>query len=849
MNYSEFQNQTSSEKITLAIVNASKRLMGWSLHSGSVYKIENFDIQSIVSIEDSGTAYTEVASIGAVTASKFYNDRTNKILYLRTTGSDNPNGRFLSLNFRLFFSNSPIALPYDLNEGFEVFFEPLIQSTSQFGVEIDTIDQNSEALEGKGNLTLINDQDFWPANFDKLYFDNQSVRIYSYNRDLEPSEAKLIFRGKIEKKTYTSQKITFSLNDTLSELRSPISLGTIADLGARTGADLADARQRLVMGRVFGHRPVNIDQVLDGYPMEGTVSIDFDSVNLVGTDTEFLNELSPDDQIVLNGVNYTIATVTDDENATLTESYADSLGLTDSTAYLLPEKPKRWMNRVWHIAGHPLRQPVATVAAGSSILRLVVEDNVDIYPDDWISVGPVETGNLVQVESTVGDRIINLKTSLAFVPAIGSEIIRPCVQNVRINDIQLAFWDDYTVDPEEATITLRTTAESNAAPVRFLASNLTFTNTSRTVTGSGLKGIIQPGYMVGVAGNAVFFEVLSVDSDEQLTLRTPSTFSATASGRYKALIFNPESDVLTVDVLGKTEDGETNGVLLKTAPSMVRALLNDIGLTSQIDNASFDDADITAPMHLGIVAPESYNDTKAAIYRDVINKINISVFGSLIQTNDFELSYHVLSPDRSAVSLIMSEPDILSMSFESTAANLVKTTVVKYNKKEYDYLVKGNSYRYEQKTSDIANYIAKANREKTYETRLVKESDASKAASRWAFILENGAGKAVIKTKLQAMSLDVGSVIEVTHRKFFERFGLSSKSRLFLVESVKKSGTDVTLEVVDLSNAFSRVASINELSVEFSDASDAQKLYGGFYTDEFGLIDNDPESFGLNRIW
>lgn len=849
MSFTEFQNKPSSEKITLAIIHASKRLMGWSVHSGSVYKLENFDVKSIVNIEDSGSAYTEVSSLGDVTASKFYNDRTNKILYIRTTGSDNPNGRFLALTFKLFFSSAPIVLPHDLNTGFEVYFEPLIQSTSQFGVEIDTINQSSQAIEGSGTLTLFNDQDFWPANFDKLYFDNKSAFIYSYNRDLAPNEAKLIFRGKIEKKSYTSQKITLSMKDTLSELRAPISLGTIADLEARTGEDLADSRQRIVLGRVSGHRPVNIDQVLDGYPITGTVTISFNAATLNGTGTQFLEELSPDDQIVLNGVTYTVATVLDDIAATLTENYADSLGLSGGTAYLIPDQPKRFHNRVWHLAGHPLCQPVANVAAGSTILRLVVEDNRDIYPDDWISVGSIGTGDLVQVENTVGTRIINLKTSLAAVPAIGTEVIRPCVQNVRINEVPLAFYTDYTVDPDTATLTLRNTAESNASPVRFLASDLTFTSGSRIVTGSGIKGIIKPGYMVGVTGNAVFFEVLSVDSDTQLTLRTNSTYSTTASGRYKPMIFNPESDVLTVDVLGKTEDNTSSGRLLKTAPSIVKALLIDAGLEDQIDNSSFEDADISAPMHLGLVSPETYNDSRASLYIDVINKVNVSVFGSLIQTDDFQMSYYVLSPDKSNIGLVLNESDILSIGFESTAANLVKTTVVRYNKKEYDYLVKDSSYKYEQKTSDISNYISKSNREKTIETKLVLEKDAARSAARWAFILENGTGRATIRTKLQAMSLDVGSVIEVNHRKFFERMNLVVKSRLFLVEAVKKSGTEVTLEVVDLSNAFSRVASINDYDVDYVDATDEQKLYGGFITDQYGLIDNDPDSFGTNLIW
>jgi hypothetical protein len=134
MQYSEFQGLVSSEKITLAILEASKRLMGWSLHSGSVYKLENFTPQVIASFEDSGTAYTEAESLGAITASQYFLDRSTQTLYVQATGSVNPNGRFLVVTIKLFFSNIPSTLPHDLDEGFQVYWEPLIQSTSEFGV-------------------------------------------------------------------------------------------------------------------------------------------------------------------------------------------------------------------------------------------------------------------------------------------------------------------------------------------------------------------------------------------------------------------------------------------------------------------------------------------------------------------------------------------------------------------------------------------------------------------------------------------------------------------------------------------------------------------------------------------
>lgn len=848
MQYSDFKEQASSEKLTLATLDASKRLMGWQSHTGSVYKLTGITFAVIASLEDSGTAYQESDST-SLSAGEYFYDRGAGTLYVRVIGSGNPNARFLVATFRLYFASAPVSLPHDLASGYEVFWEPMIKTNSDFGVEIDTINQASEAIEGTGTLTLHNDNEFWPKQFDKLYYENCACLIYSYNRDLEPSDAHLIYRGYVTQKAYAVNQITFQLADVISQLKSPIDLGVIADLGLRTGDSLAQARQRLVLGRVFGHKPVNTDQVLDGYPVSGTVSIVYDSPTLNGTGTLFLKEMSPDDRLILDGVEYTVSSVTSDTVLTLTENYSDDAGLTAATITIIPELPKRWINRTWNIAGHAVREPVTAVANGSSITTLFVDDGEDIYADDFIYVGELGSGDLVQVRSVTGKNIVNLRTSLQTIPAIGTKVTRPAVQNVRIDDVTLAFWDDYTFDAETATLTLRDTAEANSAPIRNLTQTLVFTNGSRTVTGSGLKTSLKPGYLVGIAGNAVFFEVLSIESDTSLTLRTPATYSATTTGRYKALVFNPDDNELSVDVLGKTQDGDTNGALLKTAPRMVEALLKDIGLGDLIDSDSFTRANERASMHLGLVFPKQRDTQTAPTYREAINAISVSVMGSLIQTDALELAYDILRPSKPQGSLRLSEADILSWKFESTAAKVVKTSIVQYRPKEYDYLTADESVLTKQQTSDTAQYLARSTREQTMTTYLVDELDAGVLANRWSFLLENSAGRATVVTKLQGMNCQVGDIIEVEHRKFFERYGLSLSSRLFYVEGVAKNGSQVKLTLVDLSNAFSRIAAINDLSNPYADATDREKLFGGYYTDDYGLIDNDPESFGTNLIW
>lgn len=848
MSYNDFKNQVSSEKITLAILHASKRLMAWTLHSGSIYKLTNFDVASIVSIEDSGTAYTEVQSIAAVTASKFYNDRENKILYLRTTGSDNPNGRFLALTYKLFFADAPVTLPHDLSTGYDVYWEPMIKGTSAFGVEIDTINQTSEAIEGSGTLTLFNDQDFWPSNFDKLVFENKPCYIYSYNRELEASEAQLIFRGLVEKRSYDSDKISFSLKDLLAELKASISLSNIEDLGLRTATNLAKAKQRMIFGRVYGHRPVNTDEVLTGYPLSGTISISIGSDTVTGSGTSFLAKLSPDDTVVLDGNDYTIATVVSDTSLTLTEVYSGATNLSGASASVKPAEPKRYMNRTWCVAGHALRQPTTTIQAGSSITRIIVESTKDIYDGDWVYVGTLGSGELVRVNQVLSSTLLTLSLSLETIPAIGTVLFKPAVQNVRLDDVLLTYYQDYTFDPDTAVLTLSNDAELNAAPLKQMPTNLAFTNTSRTVTGTSLTAL-KPGTMISCVGHADYFEVLSIDSETSLTLRTAATFTDADKGLYKTYIFEPGSSVLTCDVLGRTDDGTSSGALINTAPAIVEQLLVDLGLSDVINTDSFTEAKDIAYQPIGMVIPTRYNDTKVPTYREAFNKINQSVFGSVVQTRAFEFSYLVLQPFKDTEALRLDEADILKLKISSTSDKVIKTAIVTYKPVEYNYLTKQESISTQQKTSDNANYLIKVDREKTFPTVLCDSADAERQANRWSFVLENAANSINVSTKLQGISLEVGSIVDISHRKLYSRLTSSSTRKLALVESVKKSGTGVDVELVDLSNMFNRVGAITDISTVWSDTDEDGRLYGGFITDEYGLIDDDPDSWGTNLIW
>lgn len=853
--YEEFQDLTASEKITLAIMEASNRLVGWVVHAGPIYKLDNFDIQIIAAIEDSGTPYTSVSDLGSVVAGSYFNDRVNHILYLRASDSLNPNGRFLYMRRKLFFANRPLHIANDLSSGDPVYWEPQIQSTSEFGVELDNRNQLGIGIEGSGQLTLYNDHIFWPDNYDRLLFENHTVRIYSYGTDLNghllaASEAKLIYRGKIVSKSYSRQKIVFRLNDLLSQLRGEINVPKLSSIiGARIADNLFEARQRRVYGRVFGFRPTNIDEVLDGYPVTGTVSATNGIAAITGSGTLFLKELSPNDRVFINGAEFIVASVGSNTSITLSEEYSGPT-VTAVAMTVNPDLPKKYINRSWKISHHSLREPSTTITNSSSTNFFEVGSTRDFYVDDDIYVGALGFGEIVPVQRTSGNFVKTAETLIAS-PVNGTAVLRPSVQNLKINNIKLRFDRDYSVDAVNGTLALTEDAEFNIAPIRALNGTLTFINTSRTVTGAGttFDSQLQPGMWIRLDGQAEFFEVLAVNSDTSLLLRTPATYGGTNTSSYKPVVyFDPDEDVLSCDLLGITESGATDGTLIVTGAQIVKHLIEDAGIVD-IDDPSFALSKDLAEAHLGVVVPLRYNDTKTKKYRDVIAEVNGSIFGSLIQNNNFELQYNILSPKKPSPLPEFKEHDILSFKVETSNEAMVQTVNINYKKQEFDPTALAASVQMSSDTSPIAQLVVRTERTKDIETLLIDPEDARIYASRWGFVLEIGSGIVSFDTKMQAAGLQVNNVIQLIHQKFYERIG-GGKRKIAAIQSIKKSGDGVSIEVEDLSNAFTRCASITENDApNFANSGVDDKVVNGYVTDTYGMQDNDANTHGLNLIW
>lgn len=853
MTYEEAQQERSSVKILLAKVNASIRLMGFTLDSGSIYKLTNFDFPVINSIEDLGVGLTEVASKAAITEGKFFNDKNNKEFFVHVTGSGNPNGSFLVNSFINFFSNLGISFPIDpgVGSGIDVYWRPLVKSVSKFGVELDNEDQIGLAIEGSGKITFHNDRSYWDSRYEKFNWNEQDVEIFNTFEGLAPSEAKLLYKGKINRRDFSGSTVNFTLKDLVSQIRTEFPLTDLSALVSdRIPNDLLNAKQRRLYGRLFGHKLLSIDQVLDGFPLTGTASATAGSDTITGAGSTYLKEVSPEDILIINEIEVTVEDVTGDSTIILTEDFTGTGG-SGLAIKILPTISKKYINRKFLIAGHAVKEPKTTVLAANALNQIRVDDITDFKPDDEIFVGALGSGERVFIDQIFTSiNTLKLKQSLAFPPPPGTEVLRFTAQNVRLNGSKLLFDRDYSVDAAAGTLTLKEVAEFNVAPVRLLNGTVIMTSGLRTVTGvdTAFESQLKPGDYIRVKGNFDFFEILAIDSDVALRLRTVSSFTDSGTGQYKPVNnFDENIDTLSADVLGGTVEGTKTGEFFDSASPIVKDILKQVGLTN-INITSFDKSRDIAEHQIGLAIPTEFDQVDSPKTRDIINQINFSVLGSLVQNEDFEFEYNILNPTVQSATTFR-EFDVLTFAVSTDNERIVKTAIVTYLEKEFDFEALNKSFRTQQKTSNIGNHLVKTTRTKTIKTLLVQQESARIFSTRWAFLLELGSSVIRMQTKMQGSRLQVNDVIDLFHEKLFERVG-GGKRKLSAIQKIVKNHQDVDIETEDLSNTFNRTGMITENDApNFDNSSDEQKFFNGFITDNFGLINNDAETFDLNLIW
>jgi hypothetical protein len=303
--------------------------------------------------------------------------------------------------------------------------------------------------------------------------------------------------------------------------------------------------------------------------------------------------------------------------------------------------------------------------------------------------------------------------------------------------------------------------------------------------------------------------------------------------------------------MGATENGTTTGVFIGDGPRAVKDILKRSGLTAELTESTFNTASEVAPQIISLAIPESVEERKSAPIRDIINKVNESIFGSLYQSKDFKLEYQVLDPARTTSYERFIEADVLKLSIKSDTSRIAKDVIVEYLVKEYDAGSGEGSVSEKSFSSEIAEYLAKVSTQFRVTTVLQDEADANVFAQRWAFIREIVSSVMEIGTSLKGARLQIHDRVKLVHEKLYERFGnISDRVKLAGVSGIQRDFASSSVELDDVGNSFNRTSTITENTANpWSSATVEDKQLNGYITDNNGMISNDPDTFGICLIW
>jgi hypothetical protein len=839
MTYATTSKKTDLEKLTLAWVEPSERLILWNNVSGAIYKrdVEFYTIgvrQDDVDLID--------ASSTALSQGEYYFDESTKEVYVRMSDDSNPQSNFISANYRIHFSDVGIDLPHDLDSGIEVPYEPYIDKVSDFPLGIDNLSQSGIAVEASGNITFFKN-DFFISYFDRLIWENKNISIYSYLP--EDNSKKLIFSGEIVNKSYSS-KIGFNIRDFIYKLKQPASNKLFKATDGNISEAVIGRPKRILYGRVKGVKMQSLDQVLDGFDLTGTFSVVADSTALVGVGSNLLDELSPEDEIKFTvrdvEYSYSIESITDDTNAVLTEE--SEIGATGLTISNTPKIPYREKNRTFHIAGHKLREPTTTITDPIQLNRLEVDDIADFYAGDTVLIN----SQYVSIKRISGD-ILVLSQNLDTLPSIGASVVKSPIDKVYFNGNEFVINRDWSsLNVTESKLVFENTAEFNVAKPRLLAGSISFTGSSRNISGTNTNFLTQLKSRDWIRSDdfshQTWYEVLEVVDDTNLILRVAyagANKTSTASQRKNVVYINDES-IVTCDCMGKEN---ASGEWVKTASDVAKDLLIDSGFpVSNLDIDSFTNSDAEGHFITSLKVPLEFQGEMLNV-REIINLINKSVFGSLVTKNDFKIAYDVLSPERPEAATPVIDSDIKDFSI-NTKTKIYGKVIGRYLHQDADrYTGEGASSVYEYENDFVKNIIESSD-EKEEEIYLYNLSDVETIIQRKAFIYS--LTQSIISVKgggLFFADKEINDKIYLRLEKLYSRFGSPDDlAKIGIISSIKRSGLNVDLELTDLGNLFNRTAAItNSISADFTAADANDKIISGYIVDnDTELPDNNSES-------
>ena len=828
MTYEEFSELPSSSKLVLCHVEPVQRVAVFSLDTGSTYKrdVNHF----VVNVSEDGSPLTEASSSTLTSGQWFYDSLTGQI-YVRSTDDSDPRTKKIVLTYRLFFASKPVDLPYDLVSGETVHYEGRLKANSPIKKELDD-EQVGIVLESATNLSFDNNDGFFEDIYDVLIFENKNVKMYSWSELINLSEKRKLFDGQIQNKSYSNVLVKFSCKDFSYKLREPVSHETFKLSDGNIPERYLYTPKRRLFGQFKQLQCVPIDSTLDGFDLTGSMSGSALSATITGSGTLFLSELSPEDELILITVTetkkFSVLTIASNTSLTLSEDLEENVSSSDFIVN--PIRPYRLKNRRWHIAGHKLREPSTTVSASTQANRFTVNDASDLFANDLIDID----GEDAFIKRLSGNDITLTANLQSGIPSVSDSVTKNPVSKAYINGSEIFITRDWllTNSSTNAILEIEDLAEFNVATSLNIANNLSFTNGSRTVTTTAvdLRAEVKTRDWIRSqdASHTTWYEVLEV-KEASLTLRTNyGGANITSNANKKNVKLIDDAAVITVNCIGQ----ERSSAWVKTASDAVKDLLVNDALITDIDAATFTEADADAPFIMSYAIPERIGGTVKTI-KDAISDINESVFGSLVINNDFDLQYTILTPEKPTDLVALEDDDLTSTNITvNSKSNIVRKVNAKYSR--YTDKFNGESafelYEFE---NDFTDDLIGAKAELNIDVNLFNLDDVTTIAQRYGLYNSLSKSSITIKGKLNLALKVLNDKVYMQFDRLYRRFGNSDKRKIGIINKVINNGTDVTLEINDLGNNFNRVANISDdAASDFTSATNDEKIIYNYVTDD-----------------
>jgi len=575
--------------------------------------------------------------------------------------------------------------------------------------------------------------------------------------------------------------------------------------------------------------------------ISGTISVTFSGSqarnadvenNVVsGSGTSFKSQLSPGDTIILsvnaNSYSYKIRSISSDTALLLDDEIEATF--TSVSATNSPEIPYRGKNRLWHIAGHKLREYSVLITAVNSATSITVDSVNDIEAGDYLSI--LGASYLVV---RVSSNLITLNQALATTPSIGDSVTKIPVQEVYVGNTQYVINRDFTISntSTDAILTFNSLAEYNVAKTNNPNLSFTLTSGSATVTTSSttvdLTTLLKPRDWIKAKTVTApdWYEILSVDTSS-LTLRTNAAASYTGTIQFKSPSYINDDSLVAVSCLGLD-----SGSWVRYPAQAVNWMLTNAGLTD-INTASFTQAEADCSFTLSLYYPRTIGQEIPAL-REMMTDINKSIFGSLYLDNSFNYTYKILNADKPEDLEAIKDEDIINFSV-ATKSNIINSLILKYGP-YVDLDAQSEALKTILLDSNFVNEAVETKQRLEVTSYLYYQDEATIIAERWIFFRSLTQSVVTLSAKLNLALKTLNDALLLDLSRLYKRFGSSTKRKIGIINSISKTGETTSVQINDLGNVFSRVPAIApDTAADYSPGSEDLDRYGY-------VLDNDTET-------